>query len=62
MFIVETKGREDLEVAQKDARATKWCEDATKISKVKWYYLKVPQDDFYKYQYSTFEDLVTALK
>lgn len=62
MYIIETKGREDLEVAQKDARATKWCDDATKISKVKWHYLKVPQDDFYKYQYSTLEDLLTAIQ
>lgn len=61
MFIVETKGREDLEVAQKDARANKWCEDASKISGIKWHYLKVPQEDFYKYQYAAFNELVSAL-
>ncbi len=61
MYIVETKGREDLEVAQKDARTTKWCEDATRINKTKWRYMKVLQDDFYKYQYSTFKDLIKAL-
>lgn len=62
MFIVETKGREDLEVAQKDARTNKWCQDASKISGIKWHYLKVPQDDFYKYQYATFNDLISAIK
>ncbi len=31
-LIVETKGQEDLDVALKDRRARRWCEDATRLS------------------------------
>ena len=31
-LIVETKGQEDLDVALKDRRARRWCEDATRLA------------------------------
>ncbi|MDQ3768455.1 MAG: hypothetical protein M3370_03115 [Actinomycetota bacterium] len=31
-LIVETKGQEDLDVALKDRRARRWCQDATRLS------------------------------
>ena len=33
VWIVETKGREELDVPQKMLRLKQWCEDATKASK-----------------------------
>jgi type III restriction enzyme len=57
MFVVETKGLEDIEVARKDARATKWCQDATALSGVSWHYIKVPENVFRSTTATTFEQL-----
>ena len=46
MYLVETKGREDADVARKDARAAQWCADATRLTNTPWQYLKIPQDIF----------------
>ena len=43
MFVVETKGREDVEVLRKDARARRWCKDASTVSNTRWRYLKLPK-------------------
>jgi type III restriction enzyme len=45
-LIVETKGQEDLDVAFKDRRARRWCQDATRLSGRDWAYEKVPQKLF----------------
>lgn len=45
-LIVETKGQEDLDVALKDRRTSRWCEDATRLSGREWAYAKVPQKLF----------------
>ncbi len=45
-LIVETKGQEDLDVALKDRRARRWCQDATRLSGREWGYEKVPQKLF----------------
>ena len=41
MWLIETKGWEQADVSLKDARAEKWCEDATKLTGIEWCYLKV---------------------
>ena len=48
-LIVETKGREDLDVALKDRRARRWCEDATRLAGRAWAYEKVGQAAFDAY-------------
>ena len=53
-LIVETKGQEDLDVALKDRRARRWCEDATRLAGRAWAYEKVSQNVFDAY---TGEDL-----
>ncbi len=58
MFLVETKGREDADVAQKDARAAQWCADATRLTNVPWQYVKVPQDIFARTTATAFTTLV----
>ncbi len=55
--IVETKGLEDVEVARKDRRTRRWCEDATKLTGDNWEYLKVPQAVFDASQAQTFDQL-----
>jgi len=42
MWLIETKGWEQEDVPLKDARAERWCTDATKLTVVDWRYLKVP--------------------
>ncbi len=61
MYVVETKGLEDLEVPQKDARMDRWCEDASALTGQTWRYLKVPEGMFRAYPVRRFGDLVRAL-
>jgi len=56
-YLVETKGREDVDVAHKDRAAQIWCENATLLTGAAWSYLKVPQREFEKLQPSDFADL-----
>ena len=57
---IETKGREDVDVAHKDRAATIWCENATLLTDVPWSYVKVPQVEFGKLQPTDFSDAVVA--
>ena len=45
-YIVETKGREDIDVAKKDHSAIIWAEHATALTGAEWRYVKVTQADF----------------
>lgn len=56
-WLVETKGREDVEVAMKDKAAELWCENATNLTNTNWQYLKVPQREFEGLHPSDFEEL-----
>ena len=56
-LIVETKGQEDLDVALKDRRARRWCQDATRLSGRDWGYEKVPQKLFDSFDGDTLEGL-----
>jgi type III restriction enzyme len=56
--LIETKGREDPDVAHKDRAARLWCENATQLTGQAWRYVKVPQSGFDKLQPSAFSDLV----
>ena len=57
-YLVETKGREDVDVANKDRAATLWCENATRLTSTHWRYLKVPQKEFEKLQPDEFSDVL----
>ncbi|OHA06811.1 MAG: hypothetical protein A3B34_02575 [Candidatus Sungbacteria bacterium RIFCSPLOWO2_01_FULL_54_21] len=61
MFVVETKGLEDLEVARKDERIKEWCKDASRITGQRWQYLKVLEDDFKRYSFNEFKDVANFL-
>ena len=56
-WIIETKGREDVEVAAKDKQMDRWCQDVSKETGHSWKYLKVMQPTFERTDFSTLEDL-----
>ncbi len=56
-LVVETKGQEDLDVALKDRRARRWCQDAARLSGRDWAYEKVPQKLFDTFDGETVEGL-----
>ena len=57
-WIIETKGREDVEVAAKDAQMARWCREVSGVSGYKWRYLKVPQVIFDTRSFASLADLV----
>jgi type III restriction enzyme len=56
--LIETKGREDVDVPHKDRAAALWCENATLLTGTAWQYLKVPQKEFEKLRPDDFSDLI----
>jgi len=63
VFIVETKGLEDLDVPLKMERLRQWCEDINKLqSKVTYDYVFVDQESFEKYKPTTFQELKIGFK
>jgi len=61
-WIVETKGREWDDVAQKDASMRDWCEKITAQTGKPWRYLKVPQREFDSSSAQTLGELVEKLE
>lgn len=61
-WIIETKGREDIEVAMKDNAAQNWCATATELTGVQWNYLKVLQKEFEALRPVGFEELWVGLE
>jgi len=59
-YVIETKGREDIDVAFKDRAATIWCENATLLADTTWMYFKVPQVEFGHLQPNELADAVLA--
>ncbi|MEO8393380.1 MAG: hypothetical protein ABI700_10355 [Chloroflexota bacterium] len=55
-FVVETKGREDTDVHNKDRAATIWAESATALTGQQWRYVKVMQKTFMELQPASFEE------
>lgn len=60
-YLIETKGLPDEDAEFKRARAEEWCQDVTELSGIKWEYLFVPQNLFYKDVYKTVAELKLAL-
>ncbi len=59
-LLIETKGREDVDVAFKDRAARIWCENATLLTGIPWDYVKVPQSEFEHLRPEDLSDLVLA--
>jgi len=60
-WIIETKGREDVEVKLKDNAAINWCNTATQLTGEQWQYIKVPQKEFEQLHPDNFEELVAVV-
>ena len=61
-WIVETKGREELDLPQKMERLRQWCSDATAAeeSGQRYDFVFVDQDGFEKHQPKTFAALAAS--
>jgi type III restriction enzyme len=66
VWIVETKGREELDVPQKMARLRQWCMDATEASKAEdgtqYGFVYVDQQSFEQHKPSSFAGLVSVFR
>jgi type III restriction enzyme len=63
IYIVETKGQEDLDVPLKMERLKQWCADINKAqSAVRYDYVFVDEESFNKYQPKSFGSLLTAFR
>jgi type III restriction enzyme len=61
-YLVETKGRVDVDVANKERAAILWCENATRLTGTKWEYLKVLQEEYENLQPTEFADLLVFVQ
>jgi type III restriction enzyme len=60
IYVVETKGREDLDDPLKLERLKQWCADVNKSQKeIRFQCLYVRQEEYEKYQPRSFTDLKT---
>ena len=63
VFIVETKGQEDLDVPLKMARLRQWCEDINQAQEqIKYGFVYVDQESFEKYKPNSFRKLVDGFR
>ncbi|MBF0106383.1 MAG: DEAD/DEAH box helicase family protein [Deltaproteobacteria bacterium] len=63
IYIVETKGCEDLDDVEKIKRLALWCDDLNKVqNKIKMGWIYVEQEAYEKYTPKSFCDLVKAFK
>ena len=59
-YLLETKGREDTNVANKDRAARLWCVNATRLTGTEWRFVKVGQAGFKELAGRTLADAVNA--
>lgn len=63
VFIVETKGQEELDVPRKMERLRQWCGDINGVqSDVKYDFVYVDMESFEKYKPKSFQELVEAFR
>ena len=63
IFVVETKGQEDLDVPRKMERLRQWCEDLNRVQQdVKYGFVYVDQESFETYKPTSFAQLRDAFK
>jgi type III restriction enzyme len=63
IWIVETKGYEDENVALKDAEAVHWCKKSTEYTKTEWRFIKIA-DSFFRrpgQKFTDFQDMLDKL-
>ena len=60
-WLIETKGREDVEVRLKGNAAINWCHMASQLTGNSWQYIKVPQKEFERLHPDDLEELVGVI-
>lgn len=60
-MLLETKGTDELDIAVKDRRARRWCEDATRLAGRQWLYQRIDQELFDAYTGRTVRGLLRFL-
>jgi type III restriction enzyme len=59
IYLIETKGQEDLDDSLKLERLKNWCEDINEIqNEIKYDFLYVVEENFHKYQTKNFQELI----
>ena len=59
IYIIETKGREDLDDLLKIKRLAQWCNDINKLDgNMKYYWLYVKEEEYDKYKIDSFNSLI----
>ena len=59
-YLIETKGQEDTNVANKDRAANLWCQNATQLTGTQWRFVKVAQVSFNDLAGRTLTDIIQA--
>ena len=63
LFVVETKGREDINDPLKLKRLRAWCDDVNRQGlPAKWDFVLVKEEDFRKYNFRSFKKLLKVCK
>ena len=62
IIIVETKGREDLDVPPKMARLKQWCVDVNKAQSAVCDFVYVDEESFERYRPQSFADLIKSFR
>ena len=63
VFVIETKGLEDLDVPLKMERLKQWCVDINKAqSEIKYDYVFVDEESFNQYQPKSFNELIAGFR
>jgi type III restriction enzyme len=60
-YVVEAKGREDIDVQYKDKRMKVWCEDATRLTHTEWSFTRIDQENFERYEFRSMREVVATL-
>jgi type III restriction enzyme len=60
MYLVETKGMEEVDLPIKDREALRWCQNVEKLSGKPWKYMKVRPQHLENYRSHDFQALVLA--
>jgi type III restriction enzyme len=63
LFVVETKGQEDLDVPRKMERLRQWCADINRVqTNIEYDFVYVDQESFETYKPTSFEHLIDGFK
>lgn len=63
VVIVETKGREELDLPEKMHRLKQWCEDINRIQdEIKYDFVYVDEESYRKYQPKSFSDILNGFR